>query len=187
MVVRRKKIVVDGQEIEIPVFDTKINPGKAVDTDTLDKIRKEEEIEKEIQKSLERIRAVRGKYKTIQKNIAYFYDVGKILHFVDRKDFVSQKARIWQRIARDLGPELFLFGEEQNPKEARRYPEYMYYLSKIPKKFLKRASWNQWYEIVKFKNIYKNQRFLGKVLDECKSGSSGQSLRDKIKSILKSK
>ena len=185
MVVIRKKIIIEGREIEVPVFDTKIKPGKEVDLDTLARIRKEEEIEKEIQKSFHKIKIIRARYKIIEKNTSYFYEVGKILQFVDQKDFASQKARIWRRIARDLGPDLFLFGERQNPKEARRYPEYMYQLSKIPKKFIKKANWDQWYEIVKFKDIHKNTRLLEKILDECKSGLVSHSLRYKIKLILK--
>ncbi len=186
MVVRKKKIIIEGQEIEVPVFDTKITPGKEIDTDTLDKLSKEEEIEKKIQEAIGKIKIVKTKYKNVVKNTNYFYAVGKILQFVDKDDyFKKQRGKIWQRMARDIAPDLFLFDEEKEPKESKRYPEFMYFIAKIPKKFINQASWDQWYEILKFKDIYNKQKLLKDILKECKYSGVGPSLRDKIKIILK--
>jgi hypothetical protein len=185
MVVRKKKIIINGQEVEVPVFDTKIIPGKEIDTDTLKKLSKEEEIEKKLQDAIAKIKKVKAKYKNIEKNINYFYTVGKILQFVDKDDyFKKQRGKIWQRMARDIAPDLFLFDERKEPKESKRYPEFMYLLAKIPKKFINQASWDQWYEIVKFKTIYKKQKLLRDILKECKYSGAGPSLRNKIKNIL---
>jgi len=185
MVVKKKKVIIDGQEIEVPIFETKITPGKELDINALDKLREEEQIEKDVQKIIERIRIVKAKYKNIRKNINYFYEVGKVLQFVDRKGFKRQRGKIWQRIARDLAPDLFLFDIKKSPQESKRYPEFMYFIAKVPKKFLKEASWDQWYEIMKFKDIYKKRKLLMRVLNECKLGISGPSLRSKIKDLLK--
>jgi len=185
MVVRKKKIIIEGQEIEVPVFDTKITPGKEIDTDTLNKLSKEEEIEKKLQDAIERIRIVKTKYKNVVKNINYFYAVGKILQFVDKEDyFKKQRGRIWQRMARDIAPDLFLFDDAKKIKESRRYPEFMYLFAKIPKQFIRKASCDQWYEIMKFRKIYEKQKLLRQILRECKFVGAGPSLRHKIKILL---
>lgn len=185
MVVRKKKIIIEGKEVEVPVFDTKIIPGKDIDTDILDKLSEEEEIEKKLQNAVEKIRIAKTKYKNVVKNISYFYTVGKILQFVDKEDyFKKQRGKIWQRMARDIAPDLFLFDEEKKLKESKRYPEFMYLLAKIPKQFIGRASWDQWYEIMKFRKIYEKQRLLKQILRECKFVGVGPSLRDKIKILL---
>ena len=155
MVIRKKKITIDGKEVEVPTFDTKIIPGKEVDVDTLDELSKEEEIEKKLQDVIKKIRIVKTKYKNVVKNINYFYTVGKILQFVDKEDyFKKQRGKIWQRMARDIASDLFLFDDVKKIKESRRYPEFMYLLAKIPKQFIGKASWDQWYEIMKFRKIY---------------------------------
>ena len=187
MVVKKKKIIIDGQEIEVPVFDTKITPGKELDTEVLNKLIEEEQIKKEIQKKIERILIIKEKYRDVRKNLNYFYEAGKILQFVDKKTIKDQRGKIWQRMARDLAPSLFLFNIKRKPQESKRYPEFMYLIAKVPKKFLKEASWDQWYEIMKFKNIYKKQKLLRQILTECKSGVSGPSLRAKIKNLLSQK
>jgi len=186
MVVRKKTIIINGQEVEVPVFDTKIIPGDEVDADTLEKLLKEEEIEKEIQEVVNKIKIVKTKYKNVVKNINYFYEVGKILQFVDKDDyFKKQRGKIWQRMARDIAPDLFLFDKEKDPQESKRYPEFMYLIAKIPKKFIDQASWDQWYEIVKFKDIYYKPKILRDILKECKYSGAGPTLRDKIKNILR--
>lgn len=191
MVVRKKKIIIEGQEVEVPVFDTKIIPGKEIDTDTLDKLSKEEEIEKNLQNAVEKIRIAKTKYKNVVKNINYFYTVGKILQFVDEEDyFKKQRGKIWQRMNLDYAPDLFLFNPtkfsniKKKVRESKRYPEFMYLLAKIPKDFLEEGTWDQWREILKFPIIIKKQKLLKQILRECKSGSAGPSLRNKIKILL---
>ena len=194
MVVRKQKIVINGREVEVPVFDTKIIPGKEIDIDTLNKLSKEEEIEKRLQDAIRKIRIVKARYRNVVKNINYFYAVGKILQFVDNEDYLKkQRGKIWQRMNLDYAPELFLFNPEKisnykkRVQESKRYPEFMYLLAKIPKKLLKMASWDQWREILKFPEIYKKQKLLKEVLEECKYAGAGPSLRNRIKILLKNK
>jgi len=192
MVVRKQKIVINGREVEVPVFDTKIIPGKEIDIDTLNKLSKEEEIEKRLQDAIRKIRIVKARYRNVVKNINYFYAVGKILQFVDNEDYLKkQRGKIWQRMNLDYAPELFLFNPEKisnykkRVQESKRYPEFMYLLAKIPKKLLKMASWDQWREILKFPEIYKKQKLLKEVLEECKYTRAGPSLRNRIKILIK--
>lgn len=185
MVVRNKKIIFDGKEIEVPIFDTKIIPGEEIDTDTLGRLSKEEEIERALQGAIKKIRIAKTKYKNILKNTNYFYIVGRILQFVDKKDyFKKEKGKIWQRMSRDIAPDLFLCGEGKEISESKRYPEFMYLLAKVPKRFIDKASWDQWYEIMKFKEVYKKPSFLAEVLKECEVIRAGLPLRDKIKLLL---
>jgi len=186
MVVRRQIVIIDDQEVEVPVFDTKIIPGKEIDTDIMDKISKEEEIEKKIQEAVKKIRIMRTRYKNIFKNTDYFFAVGRVLQFIDKDDyFKKQKGKIWQRMARDLSPDLFLYDVKKKIGESKRYPEFMYLISKIPIRFIRVASWDQWYEIMKFKKIYEKQQLLQKILQECKFIGAGPILRNKIKELIK--
>lgn len=85
----------------------------------------------------------------------------------------------------DYAPELFLFNPEKisnykkRVQESKRYPEFMYLLAKIPRKLLKVASWDQWREILKFPEIYKKQKLLKQILQECKFIGAGSSFRAK--------
>lgn len=92
-------------------------------------------------------------------------------------------------MAHNLAPKL-LFGKTETKKigrspqtESKRYIEDMYKLAKFPKTVLYQASWNQWDEILKFKDIYKNKKLLRLILNECKKGISGIPLRNKIKEL----
>lgn len=192
MVVVKRKIIVDGQEVEVPVFQTKIQPGKTIDNATIDELHKEEQIEIEIHSIIEKVRKVAKKFKKIEKNIDYFFEVGRILQFIDRKGYQKIRGRIWQRIAHDLEPHL-LFGKTKTKKvgrspetESRRNIEDMYKLARFPKVFLHKASWNQWDEILKFKDLHRDRRLLNAILDECQKGITGIPLRNMIKELRKS-
>jgi hypothetical protein len=189
MVILKRKIIIDGKEVDVPVFQTTIKPGQTVSEDMIDLLQKEEQIEKEIQSIVKKIKESSKKYKKINKNINYFFDVGKILQFVNKKGYEEIRGRIWQRIAHDLAPEL-LFGKSKTKKfgrspqtESKRYIEDMYKLAKFSKTVLHKASWSQWDEILKFKDIYKNKKLLILILNECKNGLSGIPLRNKIKEL----
>ena len=152
MVVRRQKILIDGKELEVPIFDTRITPGEELHGDTLDRLKEEEEVEGLVNQAIAKIETLKKKYQITSQNIDYFYRVGKILQFVDRRNNLRrQRGRVWQRMSRDLAPKLFDSNYKNNNQESRRYPEFMYLLAKVPKKFLKKASFYQWYEIMKFK------------------------------------
>jgi hypothetical protein len=185
MVVRRQRIKIDGKEIEVDVFDTKLIPGSGEEEKAIDLLYKEEEIEKEIKNVIEKIKRISGKYSNRRKNTLYYYEVGQVLQFVDKKNITNERGKIWHRLAYDLEPALF-GGKKKNPDEAKRYPEFMYLLAKVDKKYLDRANWDQWYEILKFKDIYKDDKILKQILIECSNKNlSGIPLRNKIKQLRK--
>ena len=47
------------------------------------------------------------------------------------------------------------------------------------------ASWDQWYEIMKFKNIFKKGKLFKAILSECRFIGAGPVLRNKIKELIK--
>jgi len=186
MVVRKKKIKINGKEIEVDVFDTSLIPGSGTEEESIECLLKEEEIEKKIKSTIEKIKKISENHPNKHKNTLYYYEVGQVLRFVDKEQFTDERGKIWHRLAYDLEPELF-GGKKENPNEAKRHPEFMYLLGKVDKKYLRKANWDQWYEILKFKDIYKDKDLLVQVLSECTNNNlSGIPLRNKIKQLRKS-
>lgn len=182
-IIRKKKIrFPNGKELEVDAFDAEIVLGRGDEFESAEELLKEEEIEKAIQAALKKIETIAQKYHDKTRNIWYCYEVGKVLQFVDTKGFTDRKGLIWHRIAYDLRPDLF-GGKRKNPQEAKRYPETMYHLGKQSKEDVKRATFDQWYEILKFKNIYKDKKLLEQILDVCEQGLSSTQLRQRIKEL----
>lgn len=169
-ILRREKIVVDGKEIEVDTFDARVVLGSGDELEDIEELLTEEEIETAIQAALKEIETIAKKYPDKVKNIWYSYEVGKVLQFVDAKGFTDRKGLIWRRMAYDLRPDLF-GGKTKDWEEARRYPQIIYYLGKQKSENIKRASFRQWYEILKFKRIYKGKdnKLLEQILNECES------------------
>lgn len=184
-ILRRETILVDGKEIEVDTFDAKIALGSGAELESIEELLIEEEIEKAIQAALKEIETIGKKYSDKEKDILYCYEVGKVLQFVDAKGFTDRKGLIWRRMAHDLRPDLF-GGKKKNAEESKRFPEIMYYLGKQKRKNVKRAKFDQWYEILKFKRIYKGKdnELLEQILAECESKNlSSVQLRQRIKEL----
>jgi len=184
-VLRKETILVDGKEIEVDTFAAKVVLGSGKEIESIEELLIEEEIEKAIQAALEEIETIAQKYPE-EKDIWYCYEVGKALQFVDTKGFTDRKLPIWCRMAHDLRPDLF-GGKKKNAKESTRYPETMYYLGKQLKESIKRAKFDQWYEILKFKDVYKDKELLEQILEVCEKGLSSIQLRQKIKELRSSR
>ena len=60
----------------------------------------------------------------------------------------------------------------------------MYRIGNLDERVLDKATWEQWYEISKFKNVIQDKDILKKVIKICGAISSGLDLRNKIKEIL---
>jgi len=188
-IVRRDTIEWGGKEIEVDIFDARVVLGSGEELESIEELLIEEEIEKAIQVTLKEIESIAGKYPNKEKDIRYCYEVGKVLQFVDTKGFTERKGLIWHRMAYDLRPDLF-GGSKKNANEAKRYPETIYHLGKQSKEAIKRATFDQWYEILKFKRIYKQKddELLDQILAECESKNlSGIQLRRRIKELQASK
>ena len=185
-ILRREKIVIDGKEIEVDTFDAKVVLGSGKEFESIEELLIEEEIEKAIQVALKEVKTIAQKYPAKEKDIWYCYEVGKVLQFVDTKGFTDRKGLIWHRMAYDLRPDLF-GGRKKNANEAKRYPETMYHLGKQLKESINRAKFDQWYEILKFKDVYKDKELLGQIIEACEQGLSSIQLRQKIKELRSSR
>lgn len=186
--IRKEKIrFPNGRELEVDAFDAEIvlNSGREGIDESIDELLKEAEIEDAIQDALREIKTIAESYPGREKNIWYCYTVGKVLQFVDSKGFTDRRGLIWRRMAFDLRPDLFN-RTKKDAEESKRYPEFMYHLGKQSKKNIGRATFNQWREIVKFKEINKDQdkEFLEQILTICET--EGLS-RQRIKKLRGSK
>lgn len=185
-IVRRDTIQWGGKEVEVDIFDAKVVLGSGKELESIKELLTEEELEKAIQDALKQIEVLAKKYPDKDRDIWYCYEVGKVLQFVDTKGFTKRKGLIWLRMAYDLCPDLF-GGKKKNAAESKRYPEMMYHLGKQPIEAVKRATFDQWYEILKFKDIYKDKDLLEQILVVCEQGLSSTQLRQKIKDLRASK
>ena len=186
-IIRKKKIrFSNGKELEVAAFDAEIVLGRGDEFESAEELLKEAEIEETIQAALKEIENIAPRYPNREKDIWYCYEVGKTLQFVDTKGFTDRKGLIWHRMAYDLRPDLF-GGRKKNANEAKRYPETMYHLGKQSREAVNRATFDQWYEILKFKDVYKDKDLLEQILLVCEQGLSSIQLRQKIKELRASK
>jgi Rad3-related DNA helicase len=173
-----KKIVLGKKTAEGYEYAARIDFGKDISSQ-ISKVVKEKEINELLKKKIKELKETIEKFSQKEKNLHYYYELGKKLLFLDTKPF-KQVARysIFRRIKEEL-PEILPKTKDQTV--TIKHLDFMYCIAHISKNELSKASWDQWYEIMKFKGIYKNPKLLKKILNECKSGISGPSLRAKIK------
>lgn len=185
MPIKRKTIKINGREIEVDAYDTRLIPGSGKEEEAIESLYREDKIEEEIQKAIKKIDAMATEYKGEKRDIWYYYKVGKILQFVDDNEFLDVKGSIWERMADNLRPELFT-GSKRPPKKAKTYPERMYLLAKQNREDIERVTWSHWFEILQYPKIYKNQKVVAQLLKECekKRLSSGE-LRKRIQEVKK--
>lgn len=185
--IKKQIIEVNGKEVEVSIFGTTIKPGDKNVLGNIDELLKEEKIENVVKNILEEIEKIALKYPDKKKNLKYYFEVGGMLQFVDKEGYTDMRGLIWERMAHDFNPELF-GGEKRMRSESKRHPEFMYLLGKIPEEFLEELSWDQWYEVLKFKEIYKKERLLKQIISECKKENlNGIPLRNRIKELRRKK
>ena len=188
-ILRKERIIVEGQEIEVDTFDAEVILGSGDEIESIDELLKQDEAEEAIQHALKEIRIIAEKHVDKKRDVSYYYEVGKILQFVDKKGFVDRKGLIWIRMAHDLRPDLF-GGKKKNAQESKRYPETMYFLGKQKERNVTRASFDQWYEILKFKALHEgtDNELLDQILRECETKKlASVQLRTRIKDLVASK
>lgn len=185
--IKKQLIEVNGKKVEVSIFGTAIKPGDKNVLGNIEELLEEEKVENVVKNILDGIEQIALKYPDKKKNLRYYYEVGKMLQFVDKEGYTDMRGLIWERMAHDFNPELF-GGEKKVRSESKRHPEFMYLLGKISEKALEELSWDQWYEVTKFKEIYKNESLLREIISECKKENlSGIPLRNKIKELRKKK
>lgn len=165
------------------VYSSKIDFRKDVSFQITDYIKERQAYDalnleiKKLKKVIQKISDVKK-----EKNLFYYHTIGGHLSFLRKEVFKEISLySIFRRIKEEI-PEIL---PHLNDKTAQKHLEVMYKLGQINKEMLKKASWDQWYEIMKFKDVYKKQDLLKQILVECKSEISGPFLRNKIKNLLK--
>lgn len=166
-------------------YSTKIDFKKDFSSQISDYI-KERQAYEALNLEIKRLKEVVKKFSNFkkEKNLFYYYTIGSYLSFLKKEIFKEISPYSIFRIIKEEIPEIL---PHLDDKTAQKHLEIMYKLGQIDKEILKKASWDQWYEIMKFKDIYKKQKLLKQILNECKSGISGPSLRVKIKNLLSKK
>lgn len=185
-ILRKEIIHVDGKDIEVDTFDAHLILGSGTELEDIDELLREEKIESSIRLALSEIEVIAKKYVDTKRDPLYYYEAGKVLQFVDKQGFTDRRGLIWRRMGYDLRPDLF-GGKRKNAEESKRFPETMYHLGKQQKQNVEKANFDQWYEILKFKDIYKDKDLLEQILSLCEKGLSSIQLRQRIKEIRVSK
>lgn len=141
----------------------------------------------ELESQLSRLKSDinRFPWRNKKANLSYYYAIGRKLLFLENDNFkdvspYSIYRRIYEEIPKIL-PHL------KDKKVVQKHLETAYRLAHIRWDIISGASWNQWFEILKFEDIYKNKKLLGLVLTECKTGISYKALRNRIKELRAAK
>jgi len=144
----------------------------------------EKKAKDELEKYVEQICRVSSQFKNKEKNLNYYKTIGEILSFLNNDNFKNIKPySVFRRLIDeipDVLPRLRL-----DNKRIQDHLMMMYRIGNLDKRILGKATWEQWYEISKFKNVIRNKDILKKVIKICKDVSGGPDLRNKIKEILK--
>lgn len=144
------------------------------------KLMQEKKAKDELEIYVEQIRKISSRFKNKEKNLGYYRAVGKILSFLSSSSFKNIKPySVFRRLideVSDILPGL-------DAKRIQDHLMMMYRIGGLEGNILDKATWEQWYEISKFKNAINNKKVLNKILTSSES-TSGPDLRKKIESIL---
>ena len=180
-----KKIKLGKKTTDGYKYVAKIDFGKNL-TLQISKVIKEKEINEILKNKTQELKKVVEKSSDSkkEKNLQYYYKIGKKLLFLDDKPFKDVAVgSIIRRIFEEL-PEIIPNIRDQDM--AGRHLNFMYWIAHIKQNDISKASWDQWFEITKFKGIYKNRELLKQILKECQLGITGhESLNKKIKRLIK--
>jgi len=163
-------------------YETKVDFSQDISTQ-ISKVLREKEMNETIRKKIKELRELTRKYPIKDKNIQYYYKTGKVLLFLESNLFKNvARYSVFRRIIEELRE---ILPEIKNKKVAMKHLDFMYGVGHLNKNLLSKGNWDQWYEIMKFKNMFRKGKLLDQILDECKLGITGPSLRNKIKDLLK--
>jgi len=183
---KKKRIRLGKTTEEGYIYSSKIDFGKQDFSAQINDYIRERQANDALNLEINTLKGVIDKLSEVkkEKNLFYYYTIGRHLSFLKKEVFkeISPYA-IFRKIKEEI-PKIL---PSLDDKTAQKHLEIMYKLGQINKEVLKKASWDQWYEIMKFKDIYKKQNLLRQILIECESGISGPSLRNRIKDLIKNK
>lgn len=144
------------------------------------KLMQEKKAKDELETYIEQIHKISSRFKNKEKNLAYYKNVGKVLSFLSGSNFKNIRPySVFRRLINEV-PGVLL---GLDAKRMQDHLMMMYRIGGLNKDILSKATWEQWYEISKFKNVISSQKILNEVLKSIGS-VSGPDLREKVKTIL---
>lgn len=178
-----KKIKLGQKTGEDYKYRAKFDFSKDISTQ-ITKVIKEKEINEILKNEIQELKRIIEKFSDKDKNLQYYYKIGTKLLFLDKKPFKEVAiGSVIRRIFEEL-PEIL--PNIQDKDIAGRHLNFMYWIAHIEQGILSKASWDQWFEITKFKELYKKPQLLTLILQECKFKLRGhESLNKKIKDLIK--
>lgn len=152
--------------------------------DQIEKFLEEEEIIESLERKIDNLQKIINSFEDKKTNIDYYYLLGKKLQFIDRQPFSEVKPWSLFRLIYELLPKALphISISEMGSKHIAM----MFYLGKIDERDIPKATWDQWREIVKFKDLFTDRRLYKKVLLLIKGQKvSGPQLRKAISKKIK--
>lgn len=160
-------------------YSTKINLQEDLSSQ-IAKLIQEKKAKNELEDYILRIQDIAKKFKNKEKNLKYYYNIGRILKFLNSGNFKNIKPfSVFRRIIEEV-PDIL---PDLDKTRVRDHMMMMHRIGNLDKHTLSRATWNQWYEITKFKNLINNRLVLTQVL-QLSTIYSGPDLRNRIRSLL---
>jgi len=145
------------------LYSTTVNLGQNLGVQIEDYI-KEREIRDSIKDEISKISKIVETHKNKEKknNLAYYYKIGKNLKFLDKQLF--KNVELWSvfRLIYTLLPSIFPYISDT--ELATKHIAITYYLGKVDENDLPKATWWQWYELVKFPKLFTAKKQYKKVL-----------------------
>jgi len=161
-------------------YRTKINFKEDLSSQ-IAKLIQEKKAKDELESYIVRIRKIVARFKRKEKNLNYYSAIGGALSFLRNDNFKNIKPySVFRRLAAEI-PDILPNIDERRMAD---HLMMMYRISGLDSDILNQATWEQWYEISKFKGVITNRAILRKAITESKN-SSGPDLRAKIQSLLK--
>lgn len=147
----------------------------------ISRLMQEKKAKDKLEEQIVELKKATSKSPNKDKNIQYYYAIGKILSFIDSKPFKSiGPFSIFRQIADEI-PEIL---PNLDKKRIVDHLMMMYRISNVRKEFISKARWDQWYEILKFKEIYTDEEKLRQVLTSLRRKKlSYRSLREEVKKL----
>lgn len=165
---KRKRIFVDGNGVKYEIEGPEIILGKGSLEDLLVDALGAEEDDSIIKENAEELRILFKQNTEKQNTLRRWYEVGKVLQFVDElnlKDDVSRR-EAFQRLFDDLAVDI-----NRNPSLSKltRYPDHMYRLARFPIDlvFYPDMTWSKWFDILEYRRICDRQDILESIIQRC--------------------
>jgi hypothetical protein len=141
---------------------------------------REKKAKDELDTHISKLRKISEQFKNKEKNIAYYSAIGNALSFFDGENFRDVGPYSFFRRVIDAIPDIL---PGMDAKRMQDHLMMMYRIGKLDSKTLNSATWDQWYEISKFKEAFRNKEILERVIVLTKSDSRSD-LREEIQNLL---